>query len=196
MEARLELEATFVEWLAPDEIDMTGEPESFVVLREGRRLPVLAFRHGACRFLDEGRRCTVYAARPASCRTFPLELESATDTPPRRLTVLQDAACPGEFDAAPDADGFCARLDARQRELEEHVLLVMDWNRRQRRRGFAGKRPETVEAFLRFAISRSPRSAVHGGEQGRGPMEPAATECGRLATGSTHRNAGNGPAER
>jgi len=159
-EATAELEAAFVQWLAPDEIDMTGEPESFVVLREGRKLPVLAFRDGGCRFLEGGRHCTVYAARPLCCRTFPIELESPDDgAMPRRLTVLQDAACPGEFDARPDHDGLSARLDARQRELEEHVALVAEWNRRQRRRGLAGKRPEGVEAFFRFVASRAQPSA-------------------------------------
>src|SRR5690606_27050018 len=36
--------ASFVEWLAPDAVDMTGEPGSFVELRVGRRLMVLAQR--------------------------------------------------------------------------------------------------------------------------------------------------------
>ncbi len=31
-----------VTWIAPDHVDMTGEPESFVELSEGRRLLVLS----------------------------------------------------------------------------------------------------------------------------------------------------------
>jgi Fe-S-cluster containining protein len=154
-EATGEPETHFLEWLSPDEIDMTGEPESFVVVREGRRLPVLAHRDGGCVFLADGRHCTAYAARPLSCRTFPIELDDAEGHAlPRRLTVLQDAACPGEFDAAPDVEGWTSRLEVRQRELEEHVHVVAQWNRRQRRRELAGRRPETAEAFLRFVRSR------------------------------------------
>jgi Fe-S-cluster containining protein len=145
--------ATIVEWLAPDEVDMTGEPESFVTVPAGRRLPVLAFRGDACRFLDPGSRCSVYAARPAACRTFPLE-EETIEGPPgrRRLTLLEGAACEGAFDGPPDADGAHDRLERRQRELEAHVGTVTEWNRRQRRRRLAGRKPEPAGAFLELAI--------------------------------------------
>src|SRR5262249_35444606 len=46
-----------VEWLAPDEVDMTGEPETFVELGAGRRLLVLAQRDGACALLGADQRC-------------------------------------------------------------------------------------------------------------------------------------------
>src|SRR5688572_10371549 len=67
-----------VQWLGPHEVDMTGEPESFVVTARGRLLPVLAQREGACLFLDSAGRCGVYAARPAACRTFPIEIEDSS----------------------------------------------------------------------------------------------------------------------
>lgn len=141
--------AALIDWLAPADVDMTGEPESFVALRPGRRLPVLAFGGGACRFLEATGRCGVYDARPTACRTFPLELGAPEgDEPRRRLTVLDGAECPAEFDAEPDARGHIARLEERQRELEEHVALVTAWNRRQRRLGLARRPAETAEAFL------------------------------------------------
>lgn len=159
--------ASLVDWLSPDDIDMTGEPESFVVLRDGRRLPVLAFRGEACRFLDAANRCGVYGARPACCRTFPLELDvpEASDVPApteptKRLTVLQGAECPGEFDAAPDAARIEEALARRQEELEEHVALVAAWNRRQRRLGLAGRPAERAEAFLRYATETLSRTAA------------------------------------
>jgi Fe-S-cluster containining protein len=158
--------ASLVDWLAPADVDMTGEPESFVVLREGRRLPVLAFRGDACRFLDAANRCGVYDARPACCRTFPLELDvpegdgaPARSEGPRRLAVLQGAECPGEFDAAPDAIRIAGALARRQEELEEHVALVAAWNRRQRRFGLAGRPAEGAESFLRYAIDALSRTA-------------------------------------
>ncbi len=157
--------ATLVEWLAPHEVDMTGEPESFVTVPAGRRLPVLAFRGEACRFLDPDDRCSVYAARPAACRTFPLE-EETDENPPgrRRLTLLEGAACEGVFDGPPDAEGARARLERRQRELEAHVGTVTEWNRRQRRRRLAGRNPQSAGAFLELAIestgSRSPTDTL------------------------------------
>jgi Fe-S-cluster containining protein len=145
-----------VDWLSADEVDMTGEPESFVLLRGGRRLPVLAHANGACRFLDGANRCGVYAARPACCRTFPLELEEPDDGEGRRhLTVLAEASCPGAFDGADGTLDATRRLDARGRELSHHAQLVQDWNRRQRRHRWAKGRLEREDAFLAFALLRA-----------------------------------------
>jgi Fe-S-cluster containining protein len=153
--------SALVEWLAPDGVDMTGEPESFVVLAEGRRLPVLAFHRGACRFLGDDNRCGTYAARPACCRTFPLEFRdgmaargSGRHAPAVSrvvLTVLPDAGCPGTFDGEPDLDGAVRRLARRHEELEHHISLVTRWNRHQRRRKMLRKPLENGGAFLRFA---------------------------------------------
>ncbi len=150
-----------IDWLSPDELDMSGEPESFVLLPAGRRLPVLAharrgseLQESACRFLDANR-CTVYRARPSCCRTFPVELDGEGDPAKQRLTLLPDAACPGVFDG-PDRSAELRRsLLDRSRELREHVELVQEWNRRQRRRRLANRRIESAAAFLAFAVLRA-----------------------------------------
>jgi Fe-S-cluster containining protein len=134
--------SALVEWLAPDGVDMTGEPESFVVLAEGRRLPVLAFHRGACRFLGDDNRCGTYAARPACCRTFPLEFRDGK-------------AARGSGQHAPAVSRVfltvLRRLARRQEELERHISLVTRWNRHQRRRKMLRKPLENGGAFLRFA---------------------------------------------
>lgn len=150
--------ASLVDWLAPGEVDMTGEPESFVVLPEGRRLPVLAHLGGACALLEGQGHCSAHDARPATCRTFPLESAEGPPCPGadgvRRLSILPGAACPGTFDGAVDEDGPFERLERRQRELEEHVELVVAWNRRQRRRQLARVRQSDAGAFLTFILGR------------------------------------------
>jgi Fe-S-cluster containining protein len=150
-----------VDWLSPEQIDLSGEPESFVVVPAGRRFPVLAHdvsvdpsRERACRFLNANQ-CTVYAARPACCRTFPLELADIANTVQRRLTVLPDAACPGTFDGPDASDAAFRRLGERSRELRRHVELVQEWNGRQRRRRLANRLLESADAFLAFALLRA-----------------------------------------
>lgn len=143
-----------IEWLSPSHIDMTGEPESFVVLPEGRRLPVLAFRDGACRFLDAKNRCSAYGARPASCRTFPLEV-TLDPMGVRRLVILEDAACPGRFDAPPSESVIFAQHSSRQSELLRHVHMVGAWNRLQRLRKLSGHRLEPAKSFVQFALLKA-----------------------------------------
>src|SRR5215510_12531444 len=67
--------ATLVDWLAPEHVDMTGEPGSFVRLAAGRRLMVLAQAGGACSLLQPDQRCGAYALRPLDCRLFPFDLQ-------------------------------------------------------------------------------------------------------------------------
>src|SRR5688572_23189497 len=57
-----------VAWLSPNEVDMTGEPESFVELAGGRALMALAQHEAACLHLEEAGSCAVYAHRPLDCR--------------------------------------------------------------------------------------------------------------------------------
>jgi Fe-S-cluster containining protein len=142
-----------VEWLAPLEVDMTGEPESFVELAGGKRLAVLAHREGACRFLDASNGCTVYEARPACCGTFPLELARPEPHGVRRLTLLEHAQCRGAFDAPPDAAEHLANLARREHELAEYLTIVLGWNRRQRRRRLAGRRIEGARQFLAHVLN-------------------------------------------
>jgi Fe-S-cluster containining protein len=138
----------FVEWLAPANVDMTGEPECFVELRQGRRLLVLAMRDGACQFFDG--RCKVYSARPASCRTFPLEATLGTSDRVVHLHMLPDAACTGAFDGSPDEPGIAARHRIRTEELAHYAERVAVWNKRQRLRRMLGRLAERDVAFFRF----------------------------------------------
>ncbi len=143
-------ERELVDWLLPDEVDMTNEPSSFVELREGRRLMVLAQRDGACRLLRADNRCSAYAARPLDCRLFPFQLARETNGAPRALTLLELAACDYSRDGHNDLAEL-ARLDAeRWQELSDYQALVARWNRHARHRLRLGRRAGTAAEFLQF----------------------------------------------
>jgi Fe-S-cluster containining protein len=143
-----------VEWLSADVIDMTGEPESFVVLREGRRLMTLPHRNGACEWLGSDGLCSVYPARPAPCAAYPYALHGTGVD--RRLAVLEDAPCAVSrgVAASPSSDGSRTLEAAErvQRELDAFVGLVALWNRRQWKRRFAGRLPLGSQEFLAFCL--------------------------------------------
>jgi Fe-S-cluster containining protein len=134
-------------WLSPDAVDMTGEPESFVELEEGRRLLALQQRGGACVFLAEDR-CTLYTQRPRACRLYPFDVSLGRKHGIRRLKLLEPALCSG------DTAGWTnpARLARQQRthhdELEEHVAAVQRFNRKQRHRHRMGLPLLSAEHFL------------------------------------------------
>lgn len=165
--------ASFIEWLGPSQIDMEGEPETFVELDVGRRLMVLRHANGACHLLSEGR-CSEYSARPSPCAAYPFAfvtvndhrsgperpvveqaaIASAPDNAVRRqLTVLLDAPCgshqPNLAGVARESavDEAVACVEA---ELNEYVRIVESWNRQQRRRRFAGHRARTAQQYLDF----------------------------------------------
>jgi Fe-S-cluster containining protein len=143
-----------VEWLAPEQIDMTGEPESFVELDVGRRLLALRYEHGACHLLTSVGRCSQYLARPAACAAYPYALsDAARDGQPHGLFVLQDSPCgDAVIDGGPMARQAVLCVEA---ELNEYVGLVCQWNRQQRRRRLAGHRPRTAASFLEFLSGES-----------------------------------------
>jgi Fe-S-cluster containining protein len=142
---------TFVEWLAPDEIDMTGEPESFIQLDLGRRLMVLRHEGGGCHLLNDEGLCSHYAARPAACAAYPFALADATDgNEPRRLFVLPDSPCGDSVtDGGPSAH---AAVRCVETELVDYVNLVGAWNRRQRRRRLAGHREQAAVIYLGYLV--------------------------------------------
>lgn len=142
-----------VAWLAPEDVDMTGEPQSFVELREGRRLMVLAQRDDACLFLGPGDRCTAYAVRPRDCRAFPFDFEPSADG--RRLKLLPMLGCDHEHDGDNDLTRLEAEDASRWRELEAHQLIVARWNRRVFHRRRLGKAAGSAEAFIDFALATS-----------------------------------------
>lgn len=131
-----------LEWLAPEAIDMSGEPETFVETRRGRRLLVLRHQSGACCFLSAQGRCLVHGSRPSACAAYPFSLDNAA------LVRLPDSPCAAPLPSEPlAAMAAAARVD---RELSAYVTLVSEWNRRQRRRRMLRKMPERAERFLEY----------------------------------------------
>jgi len=161
-----------VAWLAPESVDMTGEPESFVELSEGRRLLVLAQQRGACRLLGADNRCGVYAARPRDCRAFPFDfapLGSATpaaasaSTPEkRRLGLLPLSDCDYASDGQNDVAQLAAEDRARWDELERYQALVARWNREAWHRRRLHKRLGDAQQFLDFALAARELAAAPG----------------------------------
>ena len=62
-----------VRFIDRNAIDMDDEPESFAMLRQGRRVMILRHQGGGCRYLGKDERCTIYGARPLGCRIFPFD---------------------------------------------------------------------------------------------------------------------------
>lgn len=147
-----------VDWLAPDEVDMSGEPGSFVELSLGRRLMVLAHRAEQCRWLDESFRCRVYAARPIDCRLYPFSIEPCPDGNSIALSLLSFTSCdsPGTADLEPpQSDSISERAlalrdEARWSELTEYQGLVARWNRLARHRRRLGRSVGGPAEFFRF----------------------------------------------
>lgn len=143
----------FVQLLSPDEIDMSGEPESFAMLKEGRRVLVLRYetRTNGCIFLGAAG-CTVHPARPRACRTYPFDRPDKSGT----LGSVPGYLCPPDTgvlvtlrrsgDDLPLE--FVTALKERDAELSEYALFVESWNRRQRSRIRLGRAPESCDAFL------------------------------------------------
>jgi Fe-S-cluster containining protein len=139
-----------VEFLTPDAIDMTGEPETLVEFGEGRRMMVLAQHEGACRFLSAENRCTVYGARPSDCRLFPFDLTATAEG--ATLSLLPLDGC--EFELSTDTDldvegrALVQRDAIRSRELSEYRALVARWNQLAKRRRRFGHRVGGAAEFL------------------------------------------------
>lgn len=146
--------AELVAWLATDEVDMTGEPQSFVELREGRRLMVLAQTDGACRLLQADNQCGAYAARPRDCRAFPFDIEDAetSGAPVRRLRLLPLNGCDFARDGQQDAPTLQAEDEARWRELQQYQALLARWNRQMWHRRRLHRALGTAADFLAFAL--------------------------------------------
>ncbi len=146
---------TFVEWLSPHEIDMTGEPETFVMLDVGRRLLVLRHDSGGCRLLNGEGLCSQYVARPAACAAYPFALADAIgDDEPRRLFVLPDSPC---GDSVTDGGPLArAAVECVETELVEYVKLIEAWNRQQKRRRLARHRPQSAAIFFEFLTNPLP----------------------------------------
>lgn len=127
------LPSSAIAWLRPDEVDMTGEPESFVLLPEGRRLLVLAQHDNACVFLtDDG--CSVYERRPSACRMYPFDVSLGRKHGVRRLKLLAPDLCFGDTRGRTNPTSLANQHLAHEGELRAHVADVQAFNRRQLRR--------------------------------------------------------------
>jgi len=140
---------------------MTGEPGSFVELSAGRRLMVLAWREGACSFLDPAQRCRAYASRPRDCRLFPFDLTRDAAGSVAAVARLELDGC-GD-DRGPSAS--LSEIDAldRQRwdELGDYQRLVERWNRLARHRRRFRQRAGDAAAFLGWlGLNAAASSAV------------------------------------
>lgn len=153
VEATGRLPAELVAWLAPDEVDMAGEPESFVELREGRRLMVLAQESAACVLLDADARCRAYAARPRDCRAYPFAFERDEAEARRRLTLLPLEGCDYAEDGASDPLALAREDDERWRELAAYQRFVTSWNRKVWHRKRLGKRLPGAAEFLETCLT-------------------------------------------
>ncbi len=140
-----------VEWLAPSAVDMTGEPESFVELSEGRRLMVLAQTGGACRLLDTGDRCSAYAARPLDCRAFPFDFERSSPEAVH-LRLLPLSGCDHAQDGQQDRAALEAVDVQRWQELASYQQQVSLWNRLVKHRRRLGHRAGSAAQFLAFVL--------------------------------------------
>lgn len=152
-----------VAFLAPDEVDMSGEPDGFVELREGRRLMVLRRENGACHLLGADQRCTAYAARPRDCAAFPFEVEppapDATSSAPqvRRLSLLQPERCEAAFDGQNDVHAIAATDALREEELREYRGQIANYNRQVARRRRFGHAVHDARAFVDFLLASPER---------------------------------------
>src|SRR5664280_1550671 len=89
-----------VKWIAREGIDLPGEPESFVMLRAGRRVMVLRHQRGHCRFLAADNRCTIYEARPLGCRIFPFDPDFNRQGKLVQLRLIEATDCLYENDGS------------------------------------------------------------------------------------------------
>jgi Fe-S-cluster containining protein len=140
-----------VAWLAPADVNFAAESASFVTLREGPRLMVLAHDAGACRLLGAGDRCRAYAARPLDCRLYPFVLEADEQRRVTRLSLFDPAGC-GDRGSPPQSLRALESAELERRaELDEYVALVARWNRLARQRTRLRHASRGAPEFLEFA---------------------------------------------
>ncbi len=142
--------ATLVDWLAPDGVDMSDEPGSFVELRRGRRLMVLRHADGACHLLDDAGRCTAYAHRPQDCRLFPFDLERDEQGRASGLARLPLPGCGDDSGPAHELATIDADDQRRWTELAQYQARVARWNTMARHRRRFRLPLEDTAAFLTF----------------------------------------------
>jgi Fe-S-cluster containining protein len=142
--------ARFVRWVTRFEIDMDDEPESFVVLRQGKRVMVMRQGRGGCTFLGADDRCTIYASRPLGCRIFPFDPSFSARGKLRRLKLIQATDCRYELDGRNDPSLLHELHERYERAALAYQERVAHWNRAQQRRRRAGRAAQSAPEFLAF----------------------------------------------
>jgi Fe-S-cluster containining protein len=139
---------SWIEWLSPQQVDMTGEPETFVVLPEGRRLLALRHRDGACILLNE-QLCSVHPARPRSCQLYPWDIDLGRRGGVKRLQLLHDhPPCEATFDGYVAPQWLAEQKRWERAEVTEYVRVVTAWNRAAERRRRLGKPLHGADVYL------------------------------------------------
>lgn len=139
---------------------MTGEPETFVVLPEGRRLLVLRHRDGACLLLHD-RLCSVHSARPRSCQLYPWDVTLGRRGGVRRLQLLAEhAPCEATFDGRVSAQALAELKRWERSEITAYVRLVSAWNRVQARRKRLGKPLHGGEEYVARLLTADRLTAI------------------------------------
>lgn len=152
--------ANYLEWLSPLQVDMTGEPETFVHLPEGRRLLVLRHQDGACVLLRE-RHCSIHPARPRSCQLYPWDISLGRRGGVRRLVLLHEySACEATLNGHVRPQQLAEQKRWERAEIADYVRVVSDWNRLQGRRQRLRKPLLSATDFLARVLGPTPIKAA------------------------------------
>jgi Fe-S-cluster containining protein len=141
----------FVKWVDRHGIDMDDEPEGFVMLRQGKRVPVLRHTRGRCHYLGEDDRCTIYKGRPLGCRVFPFDPTfGKKDGKLRHLKLIQATDCKYELDGKNDVDELRSLHERYEEATSSFHERIAEWNREQKARKRGGGAAKTARQFLEF----------------------------------------------
>ncbi|MFZ5894404.1 MAG: YkgJ family cysteine cluster protein [Myxococcota bacterium] len=142
--------ADIVRFIDRNAIDMDDEPESFLTLRQGKRVMILRHQSGGCRYLGDDNRCTIYGARPLGCRIFPFDPLYDKQGGLRRLKLIQATDCLYEMDGENDPDAVQKLHRRYEAQNTAYQAKVAEWNRVQQARKRAGRAAQTSREFLEF----------------------------------------------
>jgi Fe-S-cluster containining protein len=137
-----------VEWLAPSEVDLSGEPSSLVELDLGRRVMVLAHGAAGCRLLA-GERCSAWPARPRTCQIYPIDASFGRRGGVHRLRLYTGGIeCRYERGQKAPLLELRAAHAAQRLELFRYHARVREFNRAQRLRKRLHRRALGASEFL------------------------------------------------
>lgn len=140
----------FIRYTDRHHIEMDDEPEAFASFRQGKRVLVMRQDRNGCHYLGKDDRCTIYEYRPLGCRAFPFEPTYGKDKKLRSLKIIDVIECEYELDGKNSARRIVAQQEQYETMNERFYVQVAEWNRLQKRRQRAGKRPDIARRFLEF----------------------------------------------